>query len=286
MFRLTFLTILFTFSIFSIFGQISLTVPLSKDKLVTVENDLQNYSIKLIDLEKVVFAEKTLGSIDELVIRSIQYVGNNTFFVDGKKKGFRVKVEGNNLSILEKREVPFEINGLNNYFYFFTPEKEIHVRYLNNNTVKVSIYNKDNELIFSDYASYTVKTNKNEEGEFPRLIFQPNNQILTLSSNFNNIWHSIDLNQSNFTQRAYGILPSGKKGMLYRMFDPISNSQYQIVSDDNTYEVYKVSNFNSVIPLKDNQFLLGTVDKFPLFVIDNCVYFSTSDAKGFEKKCF
>lgn len=285
-FRFSLLSIFVIFAGFSLSSQTQLFAPLSKDKLLTITPNNDNYLIKIVDLEGNSLAEQSLGAINELTVRSIQYVGENTYFIDGKQIGFRVRIEGDNISILEKRVVPFDTNGLDNYFYFFTKSKEVHVQYLEENTVKIFIYDENKQLVYSDYSSFTVNNNKNEKGEFPKLIFQPHTQTLTLSSKSNNIWHSIDLYKNNFTQRFYGRLPSGKKGMLYRDLDPFSNQHYQIISNEGTHEIYRVNDFNQTIPLRDNQFLVDTLDQPALFILDNCVYFALKDTIGYGSKCF
>lgn len=277
------LAVIFSFSLSS---QTNLVAPLSKDKLVTVVSNEQNYAVRLVDLDGTVIAKKTLGSLDALTIRNIQYVGNNFFYVDGKTRGFRIKVDQNNLSIVDEREVPFDVKGLKSYFYFFTPEKEVHVQYTRENTIKVLVYNQSKELIFSGDRGFKVGTSKEKEEEYPKFIFQPEGEILTLNSEYDNDSHRIDLSKNKISQYIFAKLPSGKKGILSKIFDPISNNQYQVISYEGSHEVYKVSNFNQTEPLKDDQFLLGTVDSPPLFIFDNCVYFTLSEKEGFGKKCF
>ena len=284
--RLSLLVLSTVISGFSLSSQTNLVAPLSKDKLVTVVSNEQDYLIRLINLDGTVIAEKTLGSLEDLTVRNIQYAGNNFFFIDGKKRGFRVKVDQNDLFIADEREVPFDIKRLKNYFYFFTAKKEVHVQYTSSNAIRVFIYNQSKELVYSENLGFSVNTSKEKLSEYPRFIFQPDGEILTLNSEYDNAWHRVGVSKNWLAQSTFARLPSGKKGVLSRIFDSISNNQYLIISNEGTHEVYKVSDFNKTIPLKDDQFLLGTVDSPPLFIFDNCVYFANTETEGFGKKCF
>lgn len=288
LFQITIIWLVFSFQVNIITAyefQDPVYYPVSSDLILKADyNSSDIPTISLINLygEIINFVEIT-GWQAGSSFRSIQYLGDQTYFVDAKTIVMHIKVLDKKVSLTEQREVPFNTDNLEDFFYFFHEKHTVRVRYLHNDIVKVEVYNSD-KLVFTDQSSFNVKNDNFENGEYVRFTYVPNENEISLTSRSNNVWITVE--EQKMVQRFYGILPSGRKGKISRWYDHINQKKYLIINDNGRYTVFQLDNYHRISLLRDDRYLLGTTDKKPSFIIDGCIYSVDITSDASSKNCF
>jgi len=263
----------------------SVYYPVSSDLILKASNNTSGIPIiSLIDLHGNIMSYiEIVGWPTGSSFRSIQYLDDRTYFVDAKTVVMHIKVVDKKVNLAEQREVPFNTNNLENYFYFFYKKHTAHVKFSHGDVVTAEVYNSD-KLVFSNRSVFTVRNDNFENGEYLKFTYVPNENEISLPSRSNNIWITVE--EQQMVQRSYGILPKGRKGKVSRWYDHINQKKYLIVNNKKQYAVFQLDNYHDILLTRDDRYLLGITDKKPSFIIDGCIYSVDITSDISSKSCF
>ncbi|GEM_PF-6780025 len=268
------------------FSQDLFYIPRTSDEYIVLQQSENNYSITTCRINGEILSKQEFSKASHLTIRGFQQVSENEFYLDLKDKGIRMTLSEGAYRIQEEVQPQKASNGLLNHFYFSNDQKAVLFEITEANQAFASFFNRAGKILSRDQSSFNVTTNKFESEAWPGFIYKPQTNIITLNTFSNNIWFSLDLNHNKFTQHFYGRLADGKQGLLYRMYDRINELEFLLVVNEKECEVHQVPDFNRVIFLKGDQFLLGKAPKKPEFIIGQCAYLKKENSILLEKICF
>ncbi len=211
-------------------------------------------------------------TLPDKLVRSVQAINNDRFYVDAKYKGYYIQVVQNKIQIIEERTLTEDMTNFTNFFYFFDGQREMLIKYNKINQIFGKI-TQDGKVIYENQTGFSAPASMmSQEKEYVRFMYHPDSRDIYITTKSNNVYVLASLEKANHRQRSWTFAPPYDKGNIYRLYDRTKKQAYILTYNDSICEIHAVPDINDIKVIHEGKYLIKKLDYLPDAILNGYAY--------------